>query len=90
MSGSGPAESEVESSATPIGGGPTAGGKVLVLLVLFFLLLPNVLAQSQGPPKVDPAAAARSADAAFHAGYAAVSANDLEKARAEFQQVVDL
>jgi protein O-GlcNAc transferase len=91
MSGSGPAENGVESSVTPIGGGPTAEGKVLVLLILCWLpLLPNLFAQGQQPSKREPAAAARSADAAFHAGYAAVSANDLEKARAEFQQVVDL
>jgi len=74
----------------PIAGKLPAEGKALVLLILFNLIPSNLLAQGQQPAKTDPAAAARRADAAFHAGYAAVSANDLEKARTQFQQVVDL
>ncbi len=56
-----------------------------VLCVTFVLGLHVARPQAKGP-----ADTAKRADAAFHAGYAALSANDLDNARQEFEKVVAL
>jgi tetratricopeptide (TPR) repeat protein len=59
-----------------------------MMLASCLCALPGVAASGQAPAA--GSAAAKQADAAFHAGYAAANAGDLEQARRSFAEVVQL